>query len=45
MSKPAKYLRLDKAIDLLHHRDSRLMRMHSADSLFPGLDQTYRLVR
>jgi hypothetical protein len=30
MSKPTKFLKLDKAIELLHHRESRLVRMHSA---------------
>jgi hypothetical protein len=79
MSKPKKYLRLDKAIDLLHHSDARLMQMHSAtdgtcwfilhkqggaisdkdanailarpdvrhqhDGLFPGVSQTFRMVR
>jgi hypothetical protein len=30
MSKPAKFLKLDKTIELLHHRESRLVRMQSA---------------
>jgi hypothetical protein len=71
-------LKLDRAIDLLHHKGSRLVKMHTArggmewfilpaggiistqdaatilarpdirgqkDCLFPGLDQTYQMVR
>jgi hypothetical protein len=77
-SKQPKYLRLDRAIELMHHRDARLALMHvtgggkewfvlpkggpvkSADAekilarpdicamedgLWPGLSQTWRMVR
>jgi hypothetical protein len=71
------YLRLDRAIDHLHHRDARMVKMHTPsgmewfilprggrvktadaekilarpdicaqeDCLFPGLGQTWRMVR
>jgi hypothetical protein len=79
MSKPLpKNLKFDVAIELLHHREARLMRMFTAtgqrwfvlakkggpvsdadaakiiqrtdvrgshDALFPGIDQTFRIVR